>query len=93
MIITSNERNTPSNLLGRYIPEWSSHEHIPQKSDTVMDTILADHSITAFAVAKRVAMGAFCGLTIGAGAYLFKPGDKKILNDRIVLEPRYNLID
>ena len=54
-----------------------------------MDTILDDHSITAFHVVKRAFQGIVISLSCAAFMHFIKPGDRKIVADRVALNPSY----
>lgn len=53
-----------------------------------MDTILEDHSITAFHVLRRVFQGVTISLSFAAFMHFLKPGDRKIITDRVALNPK-----
>lgn len=70
---------TPPDTLGSFMKEHHGHHHVPKKSDTPLQTIYFDHSITAFNIGKRVLQGVTCALLVGYVGYFHKVADKKVI--------------
>lgn len=87
MIIGQSEYNASSGILGHFLPEWREHEHIPHRDEGVIESIMDDHSIAAFTIAKRVAQGVVLSVSCGALMNFVKTGQKKIVADRAALNP------
>lgn len=75
-----------SHVLQHYEPKLASHEHLPTKHDTVLDTLKRDHDNFAFNMAKNALWGIGYGTLAGLIGIYFKKASPKALTTRAAFQ-------